>query len=31
VEDILQKRNLTPDWLDGALRAAGVLKGGEKL
>jgi len=29
--DILQKRNLTPDWLDPALRAAGVLKGGEKL
>jgi len=29
--DILQQRNLTPDWLDGALRAAGVLKGGEKL
>ena len=29
--DILQKRNLKPDWLDAALRAAGVLKGSEKL
>lgn len=29
--DILQKRNLAPDWLDAALRAAGVLKAGEKL
>ena len=29
--DIRAKRNLEPDWLDGALRAAGVLKAGEKL
>ena len=29
--DILQKRNLAPEWLDGALHAAGVLKAGEKL
>jgi regulator of RNase E activity RraA len=31
MKDILRKRNLTPDWLDAALRAAGVLKGGGKL
>ena len=31
MEDIRAKRNLEPDWLEGALRAAGVLKAGEKL
>jgi len=29
--DCLKSRNLKPDWLDPALRAAGVLKGGERL
>jgi 4-hydroxy-4-methyl-2-oxoglutarate aldolase len=31
VADILAGRNLRPKWLDGALRAAGVLKEGETL
>ncbi len=31
LDDIRAKRNLEPDWLEGALRAAGVLKTGEKL
>ena len=31
INDILHKRALLPGWLDGALRAAGVLKDGEKL
>jgi RraA family protein len=31
LDDIRAKRNLEPDWLEGALRAAGVLKAGEKL
>jgi hypothetical protein len=28
--DILQRKALLPRWLDGALRAAGVLKDGER-
>jgi len=31
IHDILQKKALLPGWLEGALRAAGVLKDGEKL
>ena len=31
IADIVAGRNLTPKWLDPALRAAGVLKDGEKL
>jgi RraA family protein len=31
IEDILAGRNLKPKWLDGSLRAAGVLKEGESL
>ena len=31
MDDILAKRALKPGWLDGALRAAGVLKEGESL
>ena len=31
INDILHGRALLPGWLDGALRAAGVLKDGEKL
>jgi 4-hydroxy-4-methyl-2-oxoglutarate aldolase len=31
IQEILQKKALLPGWLDGALRAAGVLKDGEKL
>jgi 4-hydroxy-4-methyl-2-oxoglutarate aldolase len=31
MDDILAGRNLKPKWLDGALRAAGVLKEGESL
>jgi regulator of RNase E activity RraA len=31
LDDIRARRNLEPDWLEGALRAAGVLKAGEKL
>ena len=31
IADIRQKKNLRPGWLDGALRAAGLLRDGEKL
>jgi regulator of RNase E activity RraA len=31
VADLKAKRNLVPDWLDGALKSAGVLKAGEQL
>ena len=31
IEEIQQRKALRPAWLDGALRAAGVLKDGEKL
>jgi regulator of RNase E activity RraA len=31
IADIKSRKSLTPGWLDGALRAAGVLKGGETL
>jgi RraA family protein len=31
LDDIKAKRDLEPDWLEAALRAAGVLKAGEKL
>ncbi|MEO8751964.1 MAG: RraA family protein [Casimicrobiaceae bacterium] len=31
IQEILQKKALLPGWLDGALRAAGVLKSGETL